>query len=258
MNSSDYCRLTGNFRKSLLSGHPAIGGWLQIPSAISADIVSQNQFDWVAVDQEHGCIGKKDVAVMCQAIRGRGKLPFVRLSQAKPSEAVSALEAGAAGLILPNIKNPQQFEEIADYCNYPPRGKRGVGFCVGNDYGRSLEHQINGFSPILIPMIENALIMDELPKLLALDSVDAIFIGPYDLSASLGVQGKFENKLYKNAIEFVLRLAKESAVPAGIHVVMPSPEEVKLRLSQGFQVIAYSLDSVMLNVSAQLKELRSS
>ena len=245
-------------RQDLAKGQYSLGSWLQIPSVVSAGIMAQNKFDWIVVDQEHGSISGSELQGMCQAIRGRSCLPFVRVAEPDPRLGKLALEAGAVGLIIPNLTSAAEFKLFANSCLYPPHGARGVGFSAGNDYGTALSTQLDSdWKPFLVPMIENKRIVKNLSDLLNQPYLDAIFIGPYDLSASLGVTGQFDNKVFIKILENVRHKAAEASIPVGIHVVSPSVQQVRQRIEEGFKFIAYSLDTVLLDVSDVLEQIRS-
>lgn len=257
MNFEQVERGLEQLRSRLRDGHFLVGGWLQIPSPISARIIAENEVDWVVVDREHGSIGVSDAAVLNQSIMCAGKLPFCRLACPENHELKLALEAGAYGIVIPNVKSAENLEELIHGCQYPPFGERGVGYSAGNRFGRDLDQiLIKRFRPFVVAMIENKEAVQDLDQILKIPGLDAIFVGPYDLSASLGVCGQFDASEFQDALKIVLTKARALGIPSGIHVVSPNIDELKLRISEGFQFIAYSVDSVLLNFNLNLGEVK--
>ncbi len=257
MNFEQIERSLEELRSRLRDGHSLIGGWLQIPSPISARIIAENEVDWVVVDREHGSIGVSDAVVLNQSIMCAGKLPLCRLACPEIHELKLALEAGSYGIVIPNVKSADELQELIRGCQYPPFGERGVGYSAGNRFGRDLGQMLTkGFRPLVVAMIENREAVQDLDQILKVPGLDAIFVGPYDLSASLGVSGQFEASEFEDVLKIIVTKARAVGIPSGIHVVSPSIDELRLRISEGFQFIAYSVDSVLLNFKLNLGEVQ--
>ncbi|MEQ1843514.1 MAG: aldolase/citrate lyase family protein, partial [Verrucomicrobiales bacterium] len=131
---------------------------------------------------------------------------------------------------------------------YPPMGRRGVGFCRANQYGLNLESYVaRANEDVLVGVqIEDLQGVEKIDEILAVPGIDAVFIGPYDLSASLGITAQFDHPDYLRARDQVLEACRRHGVAAGIHVVPPDPGQVIARLREGYRMIAYSLDITML------------
>ena len=138
-------------------------------------------------------------------------------------------------------------KKTIEFSSWPPAGKRGVGFSVANSFGKYFD-QYKKFSqnPFIIAMIENSIALDNLDAILQTKYLDGIFIGPYDLSASLGVPGNFENKLFVDAIKYIKQKCKKYNVPYGIHVVEPDIKKYKKILKEGYSFVAFSMDTRIL------------
>ena len=149
------------------------------------------------------------------------------------------------------IENADQLKCIRDACCWPPAGKRGVGFSRANLFGKYFDsYSKEAQSPILVAMIENIEAVDYLEEILQVDGLDAILIGPYDLSASMALTGKFDHPDFIDVLDKVLSLSAAENIPCGIHIINPLVDELKLRIEEGCKFIAYSIDSVFLNLSA--------
>ncbi len=177
-----------------------------------------------------------------------GAIPFARLQDSSKTSIVRAMDAGAYGLIIPNIESKEQLQDVVKFANYPPKGKRGVGYCPANNYGNNFEGYIETIkNPIIIAMIESKKGLENIDKIITCEGFNGILIGPYDLSASLNITGKFSNKKFKSAIKKILGTCKLNKKSAGIHQVKPSISDLKKLIKQGFNFIPYGMDSVFLS-----------
>ena len=143
---------------------------------------------------------------MISLINKSNKVPLVRLASTDSKDSIKIIEAGASGIIIPQVKNVAHVKKIIDACNYPPLGSRGIGFSRANRFGKGLNFHIKKFKPIIVAMIETKSAVENLDKILQLDGLDAIFIGPYDLSASYNITGKFKSKKFQNILKQIKKL----------------------------------------------------
>jgi 2-dehydro-3-deoxyglucarate aldolase len=234
-------------RGILASGGSSIGGWIQIPHPSIAEIIGQAGYDWVAIDMEHGAIGLHQLPDLCRALELGDTLPIIRLASACGTACKQALDAGAGGVIVPMVTSATQLVAIRDSCRWPPSGRRGVGFSRANLFGKHFQHYHNeAQSPLLVAMIESVDAVDDLDNILKVEGLDAILIGPYDLSASLGITGQFDHPRFAETIEGIRSLADKRCVAYGIHVVNPSKLELGSRLSEGYRFTAFTTDSIIL------------
>lgn len=225
-----------------------IGSWLQLDEANSALIVSKSKFEWIAVDLEHGFFSENNLPNIFKSILMGGTIPFARVRDSSKNSIVRAMDAGAYGLIIPNIESQEQLQKVVEFANYPPLGKRGVGYCPANNYGNSFEEYIQTIkNPIIIAMIESKKGLENINKIVSCKGYNGILIGPYDLSASLNITGKFSNIKFKNAINKILSTCKLNKKSVGIHQVKPSIPELNKLIKKGFNFIPYGMDSVFLS-----------
>ena len=230
----------------------SIGSWMQIPNASIAEILGQSGYDWVAVDLEHGSFSLQQLPDVFRALELGHTLPLARLSLGDLTECKRILDAGAAGIIVPMIETAAQLKAIKKACCWPPAGERGVGFSRANLFGKHFDAYIEeAQAPLLVAMIEHVRAIENLPEILAVDGLDAILVGPYDLSASMALTAQFDHPTVIAAIQQIHNLSKQYDVACGIHVVQPSIEQLNQRITEGYRFIAYSVDAVFLNTYGQ-------
>jgi len=234
-------------RAKLNAGGHSIGSWMQIPHPSVAEIMGQAGYDWVAVDMEHGAVSAHQLPDLYRALELGNTLPLARIAQGHPKDCKQALDAGAGGIIAPMIDSAAQLIAVRDACRWPPAGTRGVGFSRANLFGKHFEkYREEAQAPLLVAMIEHHRAVAGLDAILAVEGLDAILIGPYDLSASMGLTAQFAHPDFCATMEKIRTLAAAKAIPAGIHVVAPSPPQLQQRLDEGYRFIAYSIDAAML------------
>ena len=242
-------------RKKLKKNLTSIGTFIQLSDPNTAEIIVDNEYDWIAFDLEHGNINLSDLNNLMRVVDNSKSVPLVRLASSSELECKKVLESGALGVIIPMVKNKEQLNRIYNYCAWPPKGKRGVGYSRVNLYGKYFDKYSKKLSqkPIFVPMIENKESVENLEDLMNLSFVDAFFIGPYDLSASLKVTGNFKSKIYLDTIKYIKSISKKYKKPIGIHLIDPNIKELKKLSQEGYKFIAYSLDTVFLSKNSKFK-----
>lgn len=254
-------------RKLISSGKPAIGTWLQLPSPDAAEIMARAGYDWVAVDMEHGGFGVGALANIMRAIECGGAAPFARLPEAARVWIKFALESGAQGLIFPMIESAEQLAEAIDLSIYPgqdfwrdsgsrPPRCRGVGFCRANGFGKYFDDYHGNAAPgiFLAAQIEHINAVKDIDGILAHPRLDAIMVGPYDLSGSMGLTGQFDHPDFQKAMSLIADACKKSGKVMGCHVVEPDPAALRAEIKRGSRFIAYGIDSVFLWQAAKRPE----
>lgn len=249
-------------KQKLIDDGYVVGSWINSASSIAAELMATAGFDFLTVDVEHSAIDLPGSQQLFQAIRS-GKpecAALVRLAGNSYTETKRYLDAGAQGVIAPFINTRQQALDLVQSVKYPPSGLRGVGFCRANSYGLNLQESVatSNDESFVCVQIEHADALQNLDEILSVDGVDAVMIGPYDLSASLGITAQFDHPEMIAATAKVLAACQRYDVVPGIHVVQPNPEEVRMRYGQGYRFIAYSLDITMLLNACQegLEQIR--
>ena len=240
-----------NIRQKLSTGGYSIGSWIQIPHPSIAEIMGDAGYDWVAVDMEHGAISTHQLPDLFRALELGNTLPLARLAHGLPKDCKQALDAGAGGVIVPMVESAEQLIAVRDACRWPPAGTRGVAFTRANLFGKYFnEYTVEAQQPLLVAMIEHIQAVDHMDSILAVDGLDAILIGPYDLSASMGMTANFENSKFIDVMNKIQSIATKHRIDCGVHVVDPSSVELEEKIHKGYRFLAYSIDSVLLNKSA--------
>jgi 4-hydroxy-2-oxoheptanedioate aldolase len=193
------------FRAQLVAREPLYGAWSSIPSPLSVRLLAAAGVDYVVVDLQHGGATEHDLPGLTSAIRLAGATPIGRVRHAHPADIGRALDLGCEGVIVPNVNSAAQAREAAGACRYPPAGYRSGGGAMA------------GGEPFCIIMVESAQALAELDATLAVDGVDGIYVGPRDLSYSLGCELDPDDPVLKPALEQIRSAAAEAGKPVGIH-----------------------------------------
>jgi 2-dehydro-3-deoxyglucarate aldolase len=240
-------------KQKLRSGGVTLGSWMQLPNASVAEIMGKAGYDWIVVDLEHGSFNIETLVNVNRAIELGGSAPFVRLPNIDPKTIKDSLEAGARGLIFPMVESLEQLENAINWSLYPPLGIRGVGYSRANLFGKQFDEYYQASSELVfVAQIEHINAVKNLGSILTARHLDAIIVGPYDLSASMNLTAQFDHPEFIAAIESIKSQAIESNIPLGMHVVQPDSSELQSKIDEGYQFIAYSLDAVFLYQSAQI------
>jgi 2-dehydro-3-deoxyglucarate aldolase len=245
-------RLLDQLRKKLKNNKPVLGTWLQSGCCTNAEILANNKFDWIAIDLEHGQIDWKSHENLVRTIEACDVVPITRISKPAIDDVKHALDSGSYGVIIPSMKNSKECENLIHNSFLPPKGIRGVGFCRANKFGKEFDKYIKTFKPLIIPMLENLDFFKNLDKIKKLDGIDAIFLGPYDFSASIKKTGKFQDKEFIAYEKKFLKNLKNHKIKTGIHVVTPYHADVKKMILKGFRFIALSTDTQFLRNASNI------
>ena len=211
--------------------------WQQIPSPLVSEIMCHN-FDGVVLDTEHGCFNNETLYSCIQVIKASKKRCFVRLTDINKTMIRYCLDAGVDGLIFSTIETEKQCTDILDYCFYSPKGKRGLGLVRQNFWG---EKELIQKDPIIIPQIETKEAVDNLKEIVKFD-FDYYLIGPYDLSLSLNIPGKFDNE------EFICYINKTKvSIPEDkMAVHIPNDIDNQIRKYKNCAVKCLGMDTIAL------------
>lgn len=231
-------------KDALAAGQASIGGWMCTSSPAMAEAMATLGFDWLAVDLEHTATDIADcerIIVICERY---GIAPLARLAEADPITARRLLDLGMHGFILPQSEDPEQIAEFAAHLYYPPAGKRGICLSRMNAWGDDFTDYLGSFRPVLVAQVESAAGIANVGGIAALEAIDALFIGPYDLSADLGCPGDFNAPSIADALYSFRAACRQAGKPMGIHQVDPDPDALRARLDEGYRFIAYGTDTI--------------
>lgn len=245
-------------REKMQAGVPTIGTWAQLPCPDVACLLAGAGYDWVAVDLEHGAFTRAMLPDMFRAIVAGGSLPFARLAAVTCENIKAALDSGAQGLIFPMVETREQLDEAIAWSLYPDQGgKRGVGFACANQFGKNLSSYMGSTAKdiLLVAQIEHKNAIDQLDEILSHPRLDALMVGPYDLSGSLGVTGQMNHPDMLDAMDKIASSAIKNNIPMGQHVVSPDISMLEAAIAQGSKFIAYGIDTVFLYTQAMRPEV---
>lgn len=232
-------------------GRAAVNGWLAIPDTFSAETMAHQGWDTLTIDMQHGVVDYQAMVRMLQAISTTQTTPVVRVPWLEPGILMKTLDAGAYGVICPMVNSREDAQKLVAYTSYAPRGMRSYGpvralLYGGADYPEHANETIVAFA-----MIETAQALDNLDEILSVEGLDAVYIGPSDLSLSLGCRPTFDDvdPEVSQAIDHVLERAKAHGIVAGIH--NGSPEAALRRIEKGFQFVTVSSDARLMAAGAR-------
>lgn len=234
-------------RAKLSRGEGSIGGWQQINNGEISEILAMGDYDWITLDWEHGRFTENGLVECVKAHEVYRKLSLIRIPELSPQNCKICIEVGASGAIIPMVETPSQASFAIQLLRWPPNGARGVGYSRANGFGEffDLSLELNR-DPFIVFMIETMKGVDNLDKILEENVPDAVFIGPYDLSASLGIVGQFENELFINSLDKIKQTCSKHSVPCGLHVIENDISDLEKQIGRGFKFLAFSMDTVQL------------
>ena len=233
------------------SGGAVVNGWLAIANSFSAETMAHQGWDSLTIDLQHGVVDYQGMVPMLQAISTTVTVPVVRVPWLEPGILMKTLDAGAYGVICPMINSREDAQKLVAYTHYAPRGTRSFGpvralLYGGADYPTHANDTIVTFA-----MIETAKALDNLDDILSVEGLDAIYIGPSDLSLALGCTPTFDDldPQAAQAVEHILARAKAHGIVAGIH--NGTAESALKRIAKGFQFVTVSSDARLMAAGAQ-------
>ena len=231
----------------------SIGSWITLGHPAIAEIMAAAGFDWLAVDLEHSVITLREAEELIRVIDLKGLPAFVRLSSNNSEQIKRVMDAGASGVIVPMVNTREEAVSAVSAVKYPPIGTRSFGLARAQGYGPKFEDYISWQEEgtLIIVQIEHIQAVENLESILDVPGVDGYFVGPYDLSGSLGVPGDFNHPDFLEAMDEINRLASQTNVPGGVHIVEPDVEKLREYIANGLTFLAYSIDTRMLDESCR-------
>ena len=246
-----------------LDAGPTIGSWLQLADPALTEMMAGAGFDWLVVDLEHTSTSIAQAGELIRIGSLAGMPMLVRLSGHDRVQIKRVLDAGAQGVIAPMVTTADEAARIVAAASYPPMGDRGVGLARAQAYGTGFDEYLRGAARdiVVIVQIEHIDGVHNLGAILEVEGIAGFFVGPYDLSASLGRPGDFEHPDVKNALEAVEEFVTADGPFAGIHVVEPDVAQLRSVLDRGYRFVSFSSEMLifshrMAEVSAALAAVR--
>jgi 2-dehydro-3-deoxyglucarate aldolase len=247
--------LAAKIKNKFKQGKVSIGSWMSMAHVSIAEILASAGYDWIVIETEHTAIDVSEVLRLIIAVESSGAVPLVRLAWNDPIQAKAVLDSGAAGVLVPMVNNRSDAEKAVESVKYPPLGSRGVGLARAQGYGTDFDAYVRtcNLDSLLMVQIEHRDAVYNIDEILDVPGIDGTFIGPYDLSMSLGIPGQLDHPYMGDAIKTVLASTKAKGLAAGIHLVHPSRAAVELRkcIEDGYQFIALGTDILFLGDSCR-------
>lgn len=247
----------GTFRSRLAAGEKLIGTMLTLPNVSVAEILADVGFDWLFVDGEHGPLDVPEVLAILQAIGD--KVPcLVRVPDAAEVHVKRMLDLGAAGIIVPQVNTAEQAANIVKWARYSPLGSRGVGLARAHGYGRKFKEYVDSANEktVVVVQCEHIQSVNNLEAIVKVPGVDAVLMGPYDLSASLGKMGQLDDPTVVAAMDRITSVCQAAKMPLGYFGVTASA--VQPFIDRGYTLITAGVDTLLMGHAAgqMLKQLR--
>lgn len=247
---------TNALKVKLAQGRTTVGLWVTLESASISELASELGYDWVVIDTEHGHLDFHDVLQHIRAVRNTSTTPLVRVQEIEQGVIKRMLDLGAQGLLIPQVTTAAEVEEAVRFAKYPPWGVRGVGGERATRWGLTLREatQAANEEVMIIPLIETVAAAAAVDEILEVPGVDAVYLGPADLSASSGYLGEWEGPGVAERL-----LALKDAVRArglGCGVMATDVPNATMRQEQGFQMIGLGFDTGLL-IRSSLEAMRA-
>lgn len=247
-----------SLRKQLQDGQLVLGTILSLNSPDVAEILSDIGFDWIFIDAEHSTLAPQNLKALFQAI-GDSTPCVVRVPLLDEIVIKKTLDAGAAGILVPQVNTAEHARQLVKWARYYPEGSRGLGFGRAQGYGFKVSEYLETANEniLLSVQAESAEAVKNIESIVQVQGLDAVLVGPYDLSASMGLPGQVGHPEVKAAIQHVAEVCKQAGMPVGIFGM--TVEAVQPYIEQGFKFIVAGADTVLLGNAARqlLKELRN-
>jgi 2-dehydro-3-deoxyglucarate aldolase len=246
-----------DFRARLKRGETLLGTMVTLPTAATAEILASLGFDWLFIDGEHGAIETRELATILQAVSHRTAC-IVRVPEAAETPITRVLDLGAHGIIVPQVNTPQQAANVVRWARYAPEGSRGVGLARAHGYGVTMREYLATANRdiAVIVQAEHIQAVEHIDAIVRVPGVDAVQLGPYDLSASLGKIGQIDDPDVVAALDRVIAACRAVGMPLGCFGVTAAA--VQPFAARGCTMIVAGVDTLYLAKGAQalLEELR--
>lgn len=230
-----------------------VGAWLSIGHPTVAEVTAGQRFDFVVIDTEHTPIGLETVENMCRGVDAADTDTslLVRVPSNDPVRIKRVLDIGVDGVMVPMVETASEARQVVDATRYPPEGSRGVASGRAAEYGDGFKQYVDTANESIFTLvqIETRTGLDNAEAIASVDGIDAVFVGPADLSANLDIFAEWENNRLDEAIERVIDAGASADVPVGTLVV--NPEDIQMRVAQGFDFLIIGKDTNHLSSSNQ-------
>ncbi len=222
-----------DLRRAWAAGEARHGLWSLLPGAVTGEVLARTGADFVVVDLQHGSTSEADLPGTAAAITAAGSVPLVRARSPAFPDVGRPLDLGARGVIVPNVRDAAHAREVVAATRYAPAGGRSIGRLSGG-----------AERPLVVLMIEAATALDDLDAVLAVEGLDGVYVGPGDLSLSLGLTGEEHREELRGVLSSIVARAGAAGVPVGVHAY--SGEEAAGFAAEGATIVTVAVDAAVL------------
>ena len=222
-----------DLRRRWADGRPCHGLWSLLPGAVTGEVLARTGTDYVVVDLQHGAATEAELPGITAAVTAAGAVPLVRTRSPSFADVGRPLDLGARGVVVPNVRDAAHAREVVAACRYAPSGGRSIGRLSGG-----------ADAPLVVVMVETASALEDLDAVLAVPGLDGVYVGPGDLSLSLGLAGAGHRTQLRGVLSSVLARALAAGVPVGVHAY--SGEEAAGYAAEGATIVTVAVDLVSL------------
>ena len=239
-----------NFTERLRQNELLLGTMLTIPAPEVGEMIAKCGFDWLFMDGEHSPLSTLDWQRMLQAVGGRSA-GIIRVPEKSEAAIKKMLDIGADGIIAPQVNNADEARQIVQWCKYPPQGVRGVGLARAQGYGLDFASYVESANDDIAVIIqaEHVDAVNNIEDIVKVEGIDAVFIGPYDLSASMNKMGAIDDAEVVAAIDLVTRACQQNNIALGYFGV--DADSVKPYIDKGYKLICTGVDAGFVTQGAQ-------
>jgi 4-hydroxy-2-oxoheptanedioate aldolase len=220
-------------RHRLAAGQACHGVWSSLPGAVTAELLARTGVDFVVVDLQHGALAEAELPGVAAAVGAAGAVPLVRTRSPFFADVGRPLDLGARGVVVPNVRDADHAREVVAACRYAPAGGRSIGRLSGG-----------ADQPLVIVMVESATARDDLDAVLAVEGIDGIYVGPGDLSLSLGLTGDDRRAELRDVLSSIVARARAAGVPVGVHAYTGA--DAAGYAAEGATIVTVAADAVAL------------
>ena len=242
--------MTGRFRTRLIAGETLLGTMVTLTTPAVSEILAEIGFDWLFIDGEHGPFEMADLLGVLRAVGDRVPC-VVRVPSSDEAGIKRVLDLGAEGIIVPLVNTAEQAAAIVRAARYSPAGSRGVGLGRAQGYGLRFQEYLETANDkvAVIVQAEHVSAVENIEAIVKVEGIDAVFIGPYDLSASLGKMGKISDPAVVEAIDHVTKTCQSAGIPLGYFGVTAA--SVRPYIERGYTLVAAGADTLLLSGAAK-------
>lgn len=251
-----------SLKKRLADGELVLSTMIsEIRNPVLGRMLTTAGLDSMIIDMEHGTFGWPEMAATISVARASGMMPIVRVPETRRETILKPLDAGAAGILVPMVNNAEEAREAVRLAKYPPAGARGVALRRGHSDYRPVSadgylEQANEEVAVLV-QIETREAVDNVDEITAVEGVDAVFIGPFDLSVDLGIPGKVNDPKIREVFTRVIAAAKSNGITTGIQLF--DSGQARELIDEGVRYLSFGSDvnSIIDTAARNVRDIRS-